>query len=182
MTDLKVSNVYRIYCLDDSVKDEYIGSTCNFNHRKIQHKYNCNNEKSARYNLKLYRVIREYGGWSNWSFDVVETFDYIERPELIVIEREWVDWWQPSLNKQKPGRNKAGWDQDNKDHIAEYRKDNKEKFAVRSSEYRQKNKEKIAEKKKKMEKITCECGAVMCKYSLPKHKKTAKHKKYLENL
>ena len=41
------------------------------------------------------------------------------------------------------------------------------------------NKEKINEKKK--EKITCECGCILRKDSMPDHLKTIKHQDWLKN-
>ena len=47
-------------------------------------------------------------------------------------------------------------------------------------EYREKNKEQIKEKIK--EKITCECGCIIRKNDIARHKKTNKHITLLENL
>jgi hypothetical protein len=46
--------------------------------------------------------------------------------------------------------------------------------------YYQKNKEKILENNK--QKLTCECGVVVCKYVLPRHQKTWTHHYFLGNL
>ncbi len=74
--------------------------------------------------------------------------------------------------------------QDNKEYIInyqkEYRDNNKEDINKKKAEYREKNKEEI--NKKKAEKITCECGTIISKQRLAKHKKTKKHIKELEIL
>jgi len=57
-----------------------------------------------------------------------------------------------------------------------YYENNKEKRA----EYNENNKEKIAEKSK--EKITCECGCIVNTCVLPRHKRTPKHIKIMEEL
>jgi len=66
----------------------------------------------------------------------------------------------------------------NKEKIKEKRKEhyenNKEKILEQNKEFYENNKEQIAEKRK--EKVTCECGAVVIKYILARHKKTIKHK------
>ena len=93
--------------------------------------------------------------------------------------------------------------QDNKEEILkkhkQYRQDNKEKIAQRQkiagSKYRQKNKEKLAQKAKKYRddnkeslnikkkaKITCECGSVVRKDQIARHKRTAKHQKYIVSI
>ena len=54
-----------IYKIEHVYNDKliYIGSTTNFKQRKSAHKTCCNNEKGRKYNLKLYRMIRENGGF-----------------------------------------------------------------------------------------------------------------------
>lgn len=55
--------IYMIKCKDPSIKDFYIGSTSDLKNRMNQHKTDC-----KRSTLKLYRFIREHGGWNNWEF------------------------------------------------------------------------------------------------------------------
>lgn len=84
---------------------------------------------------------------------------------------------------------------DRKEYKKQYYQDNKEKIKQQQKEYREKNKEEVVEKKKdyydknkeeilkkKAEKITCECGTVISRQRLAKHKKTAKHKLIMENI
>ena len=67
--------------------------------------------------------------------------------------------------------------------IKEYKKvyskqyyiENKDKF----SEYKTENKDKISEYYK--QKVTCECGCTVSRYSLTRHKKSKKHMKLMEN-
>lgn len=74
--------------------------------------------------------------------------------------------------------------QDNKEHIKkyqqEYRDNNKELINSKKKEYRDNNKEEID--KKKAEKITCECGCIVSKQQIARHKKTQKHIKEMEIL
>ena len=58
---------YKIYCKDDSVKDLYVGHTTDFNKRKRQHKRSCISGE----NRKVYKCIRENGGWSNWEMLII---------------------------------------------------------------------------------------------------------------
>ena len=60
-----------------------------------------------------------------------------------------------------------------KEKIKAYREANKEKIKAYQKVYRENNKEKISEK------ITCECGSVVRRSDLAKHKKTAKHLKII---
>ncbi len=57
--------IYKLYCKDDNVKDVYVGHTTNFSKRKWKHKNNAMNPKAS--NLKIYKIIRANGGWSNWN-------------------------------------------------------------------------------------------------------------------
>jgi hypothetical protein len=52
----------------------YVGSTTNFNNRKSQHKNSCTNEANRSYDLKVYRMIRENGGWDCFSMTKIEDF------------------------------------------------------------------------------------------------------------
>jgi len=60
-----------------------------------------------------------------------------------------------------------------------YRNKNREKLRQKQNEYYQENKEEIKEKAK--EKIQCECGSIICKWSLSNHRKSKKHLDYILN-
>jgi actin-related protein len=79
---------------------------------------------------------------------------------------------------------------DNKEKVKEYYLQNKERIIQRTREYQEKNKDEIAQKrkdydkqrylKKKQEKeeshkIYCDCGCMVSKENLVKHKTTKKH-------
>ena len=63
--------IYKITCKDTSVKDLYVGHTTNFVQRKRAHKQSCINPKTINHNCKLYSIIRENGGWTNWIMEIV---------------------------------------------------------------------------------------------------------------
>ncbi len=73
------------------------------------------------------------------------------------------------------------WKLEHKDKLAErdkqYRLENKDKIAERIKQWRLENKDKLAEINK--QKITCDCGCVLTKCSLPKHKRSKKHQDLL---
>jgi hypothetical protein len=72
----------------------------------------------------------------------------------------------------------------NKEKIIEYHKKynevNKEQLCEQQKKYYESNKEHIIEKHK--EKMTCECGSVICKGVKSRHLKTKRHINYLNNL
>ena len=171
MVNYENSCVYKICCLNTEIKGCYVGSTTNFRRRKNNHKSICNNEKSKDYNLYVYRFIRDTGGWENWDVVLVEEVNCKDIKELHKKEREWVEKLKATLNTQIPNRSPKEYDK-------EYVKKNKEKINEKRRERYEKNKEKINEKKK--EKITCECGSIIRKSDLARHKKSGKHLEYLK--
>jgi len=56
-------------------------------------------------------------------------------------------------------------------------KRNKEQILLKQKEYREQNKEQISLKRKKS--ITCECGSIVIKDSLARHKRTKKHLEFI---
>mgnify|MGYP003130430294 FL=1 len=74
--DIKYENacIYMLKHKTDDTKEYYIGSTYDFKGRCIQHKSNCNNENNKKYNLKVYKYIRENCGWNEWT--IIKLYDY----------------------------------------------------------------------------------------------------------
>lgn len=78
--------IYKIY-KNDMI---YIGSTERFNQRMYKHKYACNTEGYNKYNFKLYKTIRENGGWDEWNKEILYEFDCKDRFELRNKENEFI--------------------------------------------------------------------------------------------
>jgi hypothetical protein len=74
MVQYENSVIYKICCKDPTITDNYIGSTCAFRKRKINHKLNCTNQDAKFYNHYVYQFIRENGGWPNWQMVVVNAY------------------------------------------------------------------------------------------------------------
>lgn len=166
------SSVYKLLKQDDyDNKNIYIGSTTNFKVRKNNHKTCCNNDNAKSYNLKVYQFIRDNGGWTEWTMIQLEAFPCETKKELQNRERYWIEQLKPVLNIEIPTKTLTEYNK-------EYRDNNKEKLVENYNIYYDKNKEVILEKKK--EKITCECGSIVCKHTLAKHKRTQTHIKWIE--
>jgi hypothetical protein len=195
MPNYENGTIYKICCKDPEIKDCYVGSTTDHNSRKSAHKSNCNNENVKHYNYPVYRYIRDTGGWENWDFVLLEDYPCRTKKQLNIRERYWFEKLGAKLNDKYPERNAKEWHQDNKEHMKEYRKENKEKIAKRMKEWEEKNKDKRKEKKgesdkkryeKNKEKISennkvkveCPCGSIVRKSDLSKHKKTQKHQNW----
>ena len=129
--------IYKICCKNVNIKDEYIGHTKNLIRRRSEHKSNSNNEKGEKYNLKLYKHIRENGGWVNWTLVQIEAYPCNNINEARARERYYIELLKPSLNCDIPNRTSK-----------EYRIDNKKKICERDKNYRKTNKAELAEKSK----------------------------------
>ena len=144
--------IYKIWCKDFNIKDEYIGHTKNLITRRTDHKSNCNNEKSKCYNYKLYKHIRENGGWVNWILVQIEAYPCNNINEARARERYYIELLKPSLNCDIPNRTSKEYRIDNKEKLIERSKDyyetNKAELAEKKKEYRDNNKKKIIERSK----------------------------------
>ena len=164
--DYSKSCIYKICCKDTSITDCYIGSTTDFVSRKFSHKSRCNNECNKCHDFKVYKYIRDNGGWDNWDMILLEKVNVNDGNELRKEERRWVEELNSTLNHQLPTRTQ-------KEYVREYQKNNRDKTNERQKRYTQKNKEKIAEKAR--EKVECPiCSSIICRAGLTRHQKTKK--------
>ena len=179
--------IYKFVCNDLECKDIYVGSTTNFIQRKYLHKSACNNENSKSYNLKIYKTIRDNGGWYNWSMIEIEKYPCNDGNELRARERVKYEELKANMNSNVPNRSPKEYDEYNKERIKEYQKeyqkDNKEQLKEYKKEYnkkyRENNKKKISENNKI--KISCICGSTFRKSDKGKHEQTKKHINYVNS-
>jgi hypothetical protein len=103
-TEIDYSNtiIYQIKCKDTTVTDVYVGHTTNFVQRKHAHKQSCNNDKSANYKCKLYEVIRNNGGWSNWQMEIIVFLNCRDHYEARQKEQEYFISLHATLNSIEP--------------------------------------------------------------------------------
>lgn len=86
--DYSKSCIYVIRCKNETITEEYIGSTTNFNKRKNKHKSNCCNEKDKEYNILKNVFIRENGGWDNWDMIMIEEYSCENKRQLEMKEEQ----------------------------------------------------------------------------------------------
>jgi hypothetical protein len=151
-----------------NIKDEYVGHTTNFIERKRLHKNCCCNSGNEKHNYYVYKVIRENGGWENWSMVEIEKFPCANKNEAEKRERYWIETLQAKLNKLIPTRTPSEYYEDNKGKKLDYQK-----------AYREDNKEKNCLKVK--EKFTCSCGGKYTYAHKIHHTKTKQHQEYLNS-
>jgi hypothetical protein len=94
--------IYKIMSNDTTVTDCYVGSTTNFIQRKQSHKSTCSSTTHTNYNLKLYRIIREFGGWDDWSMLELEKYPCKDKNEATLRETHWKDLLCSTLNTNNP--------------------------------------------------------------------------------
>ena len=175
MPDYQKGKIYKLY----SVSNEelvYYGSTIEtLSARLSKHVYDYNNNNSIESNLVI--------DAGDYKIELVENYPCVNKQQLVKKESEYIRN-NKCLNKKIPDRTRKEYYQDNKEKIAEqmkqYYENNKDKIKEyyennkeKIKEYYENNKEAIAEKLK--EKVTCECGCIVKKHNLVRHKKTNKH-------
>jgi hypothetical protein len=102
--ELDYSNtiIYKITCKDPNVNDKYVGHTIDFAKRKYAHSNNARSENSPNYNLKLYKFIRDNGGWNNWKMEIVNFYNCNNLHEAKEKEQEHYIELQATLNSIEP--------------------------------------------------------------------------------
>ena len=169
MPDYNKGCIYMIkHNQDFNNENVYIGSCCNFARRKCLHKTRCINPNNKDHNLKIYKTIRENGGWNEWIMIKLHNFPCTEKYELNLEERKVIDKYKATLNIQLPTRSNKEYYDDNKEYFKKYYDDNKEKLNEKVKKYYYDKKEKLSEKKKKY-------------YDDNKEKISEKNKKYRDD-
>ena len=100
--DYTNTELYKIIC--DDTDEIYVGHTTNFIKRQIQHKAN---SKTNEY--KLYKTIREYGGWDNWRMLFIEKHPCENRRQAEKREEEIRQELEAVLNSQRCFRPNNGF-------------------------------------------------------------------------
>jgi len=93
---------YKIYCKDATVNDIYVGHTTNFDKRKYAHRRSCIKETDSNHHLKVYKFIREHGGWVNWKINIIGFKDCADHYEARKIEQNYFETLHATLNSIEP--------------------------------------------------------------------------------
>lgn len=93
---------YMIRHIDDNErKDGYIGSTTNLAVRKSAHKRRCRDPEMRGHNYKVYKYIREKGGFNNFILEVIEEGVYNSSQECDNREYELMEIYNSPLNTKR---------------------------------------------------------------------------------
>jgi hypothetical protein len=163
--DYQKGIIYKIQHLENE-ELLYVGSTTNFIKRKQHHKERCNTPTNSKYNLKIYKMMRDNGGWDQFKMIIIKEFPCNNKTELLIEEDRLMIELKSNMNKLRA-------------HMTEDRK--KEHYRLKASDYRLNNKEKVKEYKKERGKIkfNCECGSDICIEHKARHLNTLKHKEFI---
>lgn len=99
--DYQNTVIYKIKCRDESISDCYVGQTTNFQNRIKRHRQDCKNR-----DLKVYKFIRDNGGWQNWTCEIVERCPCENGDQARLRERHWFETLGATLNTLYPARTK----------------------------------------------------------------------------
>ena len=99
--DYSCTVIYKITCKDPAVTDLYVGHTTDFVKRRAAHKREC-----LQSDCKLYKTIRDNGGWTNWSMEALTFFNCQDLIAAKTKEQEYFVALKATLNSVEPLGNK----------------------------------------------------------------------------
>jgi hypothetical protein len=135
MPDYSKTIIYKLCCKDPSVTDIYVGHTTAFIKRKHEHKYGCTKETNKSYNLRVYKFIRDNGGWDNWDMIELCRTECIDSMDAKKKERTYLEELGATLNTEIPSRPAV-------ERQKEYRAEHVEELKEYSQTYYQNNQDK----------------------------------------
>ena len=182
--DYSKTVIYKIqHNEDDSLL--YVGSTTNFNNRKSQHKNACKNESGKKHSLKVYKMIRDNGGWDSFSMVKIEDFPCDNNRDAEAREDELMRELKANMN------GKRAFIEDpiaeNRMYNLRWRQNNREEVKARHKHYRETHREQVREYHKVYDErhgsIYCEaCDCELFYRSLNRHRRTIKHNNNIARL
>jgi len=173
--------IYKIVADTEEEYAPYIGSTTKeyLSQRLAFHRYSYNYwKKYGKSKIHSFDLFERFGV-EKCSIILIEKYPCDSRDQLISRERYWFDNIK-NCNKIRPkitGDEEKEWDK--KYYLKQLENDsefNKKKYEKTVMLNPNDNKERYQKRREKvLEKITCECGAIIARNSLILHKKSLKH-------
>tara|TARA_R110002020_G_scaffold269438_1_gene484768 strand:+ start:27 stop:548 length:522 start_codon:yes stop_codon:yes gene_type:complete len=157
--------IYKLVC--NITNEIYYGSTIETLKERLR-KHNCFKDCVSRNILERgdYEMIliKDYPCNSKWELEEEEG-KYIRENKcinIVIPHRTMKEWYED--NKENQNQRMKKWREDNSEYLKEYEKNRP-------------NKKERYEKKNiyNAEKITCECGCIIRRDSLAKHRRNKKH-------
>lgn len=200
---------YMIYCEnfleEDGCNSYYIGSYNKQEDRLGHHKSDCNNPNSLLYDIKLYKTIRENGGWDKWNMIKIDSQECKNIKQAKIKEQYFIDIFESDLNmiraynspelKKELDRKKSKKRREENPYLfkttnkcacgGNYTYQNKSRH-INSKQHKdwEKNIEEYNKKQEsiKLKKTKCNCGGEFnpIKGGLLRHLRTKAHKAWME--
>jgi hypothetical protein len=166
-----------VYAINSKNTQEriYIGSTTGkyFCLRKGEHTRPSTTKYRGNSN-NLYGYIHENGGWDQFVFEILKEYIEIDKKQLLLIEKEYIETLNPKCNIIRPIRTYE-------EHLENAREKGK-RYRQKHPEYNEKNKARESHKryveKRCSTKIECECGGRYTLQNKTNHFSRQIHKKY----
>jgi len=149
----------------------YVGHTTNFTKRKYKHKSNISS--NDKYNMKLYQMIRENGGWDDFNMIVIEEFPCKNLREAKAEEDKVMREMKSTMNTNRALKSLDAKYWYNK----KYRELHQEQIKEHKHQYYEENKEKISKTRSQF--VVCECGKSVSKRNFKRHEKSQFHINFL---
>jgi hypothetical protein len=133
----------------DAINDDmiYIGSTEDIKDRMSKHKHSCNNIKNQSYNCKVYKYIRDNGGWDEWKYEIIDEVEVDDREDATRYEGEYIIKYD-AINKLNVGVAGRCLNKSKEKYDKEYRNKNKDLISQKKKEKYQQNKDDINQRRK----------------------------------
>jgi len=160
---------YKIVNINGDVDLCYVGSTANWKERQRQHRYNCAYE--TKKHTKLYKTIRENGGWNEFKMVEIGRAEQLTKREAEQREEEYRVGLKANMNTIK-----CFTCETQVEYFKQYNIDNVDKVKEVSRQYYIKNIESYRKKH------TCLCGGIYTYSGKYNHLRTQKHQKYIQSI
>ena len=174
-----------IYLLKHDGEILWVGSSEQYKIRIGHHQSCVVNEYEQYYNHKLYEFIRSIGGWEKVESTIIDTMEFTDKRELRALEQEYIEKLFPKYNilnalltveirkKQKQKSDRKYFETHREKHYEYQRQHRSQQRRYRKKIYQEKLKPFYTEK------IKCECGSIVGRSGMAKHRRTNKHFKNL---
>ena len=98
--DYSKTIIYHFVCNNPEIKNTYVGSTTDFASRKRNHKNTCKGVGKGK-DTDKYKIMRENGGWENWTMVPLEEYPCENSIQSRIRERYWEDTLKADMNMVK---------------------------------------------------------------------------------
>lgn len=155
----------------------YIGSTTGqyLCQRTAHHK------KPSNKGTPVANYIAENGGWDNFQFQTLHSFDTIQKQNLLELEKKEIQERQPICNRNLPIATHDDVMSRRKVTSKAWRENNPDKVKIQIEKRKQTERYKNIQKERCSTHIQCECGGTYTKQNKSNHFSREIHKQYEVN-